>query len=137
MDERDLKLLAANDKVRTAILDSIPDENQRKLVEQVMSSPQWRMSEIVQRNSDLEKKIRRLQGTAAEGERATEESARLRSKLASAESALNAASRVAEKERFARISAEESRDELIAALRDANTQQSRLERLLDAHREEQ
>ena len=38
-----------------------------------MLSPEWRMSEIVQRNSDLEKQVRRLQGAGAEGERATKE----------------------------------------------------------------
>src|SRR5439155_3143146 len=47
--------LATADEVRKAIL----DEDQRKLVEQVMSSPQWRMSEIVQRNADLEKDVKR------------------------------------------------------------------------------
>src|SRR5438045_902622 len=64
MDERQLnQLLAenANESVRKAILDNIPNESQRKLVESVMTSPQWTMSEIVQRNAELEKEIKRLQ----------------------------------------------------------------------------
>jgi hypothetical protein len=37
MDERDSKLLASVDGVRKEILDSIPNQNQRKLVESVLT----------------------------------------------------------------------------------------------------
>jgi hypothetical protein len=88
------------------------------------------MCEIVQQKAELEKEIARLNGVAREGERAIEEKARLRSKLASAESALNAASRVAEQERNERGIGEEQLDQVLAAVREASEGESRLDLLV-------
>jgi hypothetical protein len=54
-------------------------------------------------------------------------------KLKSAEDARSAAERIAEKERFARINAEEERDELLASLRAASQEKSRLDRVIEQH----
>jgi hypothetical protein len=81
-------------------------------------------------HEEREKEIKRLQHVAAQGERAIEEAQKLRSKLASAESALNAASRVADKERHGREIAEEQLNSLLDAVRAASEGESRLERLV-------
>jgi len=67
---------------------------------------------------------------ADEGARAIAEAQSLRSKLASAESALSASTRVADKERNARQVAQEQLDGVLHAVREASEGESRLERLV-------
>jgi hypothetical protein len=132
-DDRSVKLPELEHSIRQEILDGAKDENQRRLLHETMQSHAWKMSELVLRNAQLEKENAKLRGLTSEMDRAAEARDKATEKLAASEKARKAAERVAERERFARISAEESKDELLAALQHANRQQSRLERLLETH----
>src|SRR5438034_6028820 len=127
MDEREV---TGEQAIRQEILDSVKDANQRRLLESTMQSEAWKLSELVLRNSELETENKRLKHDAEQGTRARDEVRKLRSKLASAESALNAASRVADKERNTRQVAEEQLKGVLDAVREASEGESRLERLV-------
>lgn len=98
MDERAVQLPPAD----LSILAGVNDEQQRGLLKSTMESHAYRVAEVVGRVSELENETKSLRAIANEGERAIGECKGLRSKLASAEHALNAASRVADKERSKR-----------------------------------
>jgi hypothetical protein len=129
-DNRDIKLPAGEQAIRQEILDSVKDENQRRLLESTMQSEAWKLAELVLRNSELELEHKRLATAAAEGKRASAERKKLREKLAAAEKALHTATRVADKERNARQVTEEQLAAVVYAVREANEGESRLDRLV-------
>jgi hypothetical protein len=91
------------------------------------------LGSLLTRVQELEQESASRKSDADEGRRAVAESRKLMAHLEAAEDARHAAERVAEKERFARISPEEARDELIAAVPGASKQQTRIARLFAGH----
>jgi hypothetical protein len=128
-DERDINLPPSD----LSILAGVHDENQRTLLKQTMESSAYKLSELVARADELERENRALLAKGPEAERAIAAAEKANEKLKAAEDARSAAKRIAEKERFARISAEEARDELLVDLRQANESKSRIEHLLEKH----
>ena len=128
-DERDINLPPSD----LSILAGVHDENQRTLLKQTMESSAYKLSELVARADELERENRALLAKRPEAERAIAAAEKANEKLKAAEDARSAAERIAEKGRFARISAEEARDELLVDLRQANESKSRIEHLLEKH----
>jgi hypothetical protein len=112
----------------TRAANEVPEAFQRQ-----MSSLMTSVQQLATALEEAERENRKAQPLAAEAERAIAAATKAEEKLKAAEDARNAAQRAASEERFARISAEEARDELLVDLRQANESKSRLEHLLEKH----
>jgi GTP1/Obg family GTP-binding protein len=112
----------------TRAANEVPEPFQRQ-----MSNLLTSVQQLATALEKAERENRKAQPLAAEAERAIAAAEKAEEKLQAAESARNAAERIAERERFDRISAEDERDELLASLRAASQQKSRLDRVIDQH----
>ena len=129
-DMRDILSLPEPD---LSLLANVKDERQREMVKSTLESQDYRLLELSRRNRELQDQNRRLQSLEAVAKRARAEADKANEKCKAAEAARAEAESEAKLERFGRIEAERTRDELLDDLRSANESKSRIEHLPDKH----
>jgi hypothetical protein len=130
VDERELNVFAkADDATRKAILDGAKDEQQRAMLESVLNSPAWKMSELVVEIDRVTRENRSLQSLAVEAETASRERDRAVEQRDAAEKARKAAERVADREKHERINTEDELQNLKKRIAELQSKSSRIDLL--------